>query len=147
MEFDYNTLAGRLRELAYLNAGVQITFRDYRLDLLNQAEPKVETYRYDGGIREYVAYMNRDKQPIHEEIIYVQGSGIMSRWKWLLQWCVDAYTDYLLGFANNIRTIDGGTHLEGLKAVLTRTLNTFARKRNKLKGMRQTWRAKMSARG
>jgi len=133
VEFDYNTLAGRLRELAYLNAGVQITFRDLRLDLLNQAEPKVETYRYDGGIREYVAYMNRDKQPIHEEIIYVQGERNNVQVEVALQWCVDAYTDYLLGFANNIRTIDGGTHLEGLKAVLTRTLNTFARKRNKLK--------------
>jgi len=133
VEFDYSTLAGRLRELAYLNAGVQITFRDCRLDLLNQVEPKVETYRYDGGIREYVAYMNRDKQPIHEEIIYVQGERNNVQVEVALQWCVDAYTDYLLGFANNIRTIDGGTHLEGLKAVLTRTLNTFARKRNKLK--------------
>jgi len=133
VEFDYNTLAGRLRELAYLNAGVQITFRDCRLDLLNQTEPKVETYRYDGGIREYVAYMNRDKQPIHTEIIYVQGERNNVQVEVALQWCVDAYTDYLLGFANNIRTIDGGTHLEGLKAVLTRTLNTFARKRNKLK--------------
>lgn len=133
IEFDYDTLVGRLRELAYLNAGVQITFRDCRLDLLKQPEPRVETYRYDGGIKEYVAYMNRDKQPIHEEIIYVQGERNNVQVEVALQWCVDAYTDYLLGFANNIRTIDGGTHLEGLKAVLTRTLNTVARKRNKLK--------------
>ncbi len=133
IEFDYNTLAGRLRELAYLNAGVEITFTDYRLDLLRQSEPKVETYRYDGGIREYVEYMNRDKQPIHEEIIFVQGERNNVQVEVALQWCVDAYTDYLLGFANNIRTIDGGTHLEGLKAVLTRTVNTLARKRNKLK--------------
>jgi len=132
-EFDYNTLAGRVRELAYLNAGVEITFRDCRLELLKQDEPRVETYRYDGGIKEYVAYMNRDKQPIHEEIIYVQGERNNVQVEVALQWCVDAYTDYLLGFANNIRTIDGGTHLEGLKAVLTRTMNTVARKRNKLK--------------
>lgn len=131
--FDYNTLVGRFRELAYLNAGVQLTFRDCRLDLLNSTEPKVESYRYDGGIREYVAYMNRDKQPIHEEIIHIQAERKNVQVEVALQWCVDAYSDNLLGFANNIRTIDGGTHLEGLKAVLTRTLNSIARKRNKLK--------------
>lgn len=132
-EFDYSTLAGRMRELAYLNGGVEITFRDLRLDLLKSDQPKVETYRYDGGIREYIAYMNRDKQPLHEEVIFVQGERNNVQVEVALQWCVDAYTDNLLGFANNIRTIDGGTHLEGLKAVLTRTMNAIARKRNKLK--------------
>ncbi len=133
IEFDYITLAGRLRELAYLNAGVKITFTDYRLELLKSSEPRVETYEYKGGIREYVAYLNRDKQPLHEEIIYVQGERNDVQVEVSLQWCTDAYTDNLLGFANNIRTVDGGTHLEGLKAVLTRTLNAIARKRNKLK--------------
>lgn len=132
-EFDYSTLAGRLRELAYLNAGAKITFTDHRLDLLKSGEPKVETYHYQGGIREYIAYMNRDKQPLHEEIIYVQGERNGVQVEVALQWCTDAYTDNLLGFANNIRTVDGGTHLEGLKTVLTRTLNAIARKRNKLK--------------
>jgi DNA gyrase subunit B len=132
-EFDYATLAGRLRELAYLNAGVEITFTDQRLELLKSDQPKVETYHYAGGIREYIAYMNKDKQPLHEEIIYVQGERNNIQVEVSLQWCVDAYTDNLLGFANNIRTIDGGTHLEGLKAVLTRTMNAIARKRNKLK--------------
>ena len=132
-EFDYITLSGRLRELAYLNAGVKITFTDHRLELLKSSEPKVETYEYRGGIREYVAFMNRDKQPLHEEIIYVQGERNNVQIEVSLQWCTDAYTDNLLGFANNIRTVDGGTHLEGLKTVLTRTLNAIARKRNKLK--------------
>lgn len=132
-EFDYNTLAGRLRELAYLNAGVKITFTDNRLELLKSNTPRVETYCYQGGIREYVAYMNADKQPLHEEIIYIQGERNNIQIEVALQWCVDAYTDNLLGFANNIRTIDGGTHLEGLKTVLTRTINALARKRNKLK--------------
>jgi DNA gyrase subunit B len=132
-EFDYMTIAGRLRELAFLNAGVRITFTDHRLGLLNASEPKVESYFYEGGIREYVAYMNRDKQPLHDEIIYVQGERNDVQVEVALQWCSDAYTDNLLGFANNIRTIDGGTHLEGLKAVLTRTLNAIARKRNKFK--------------
>jgi DNA gyrase subunit B len=131
--FDYKILSGRFRELAYLNAGVEITFRDNRLEILGSSEPKVEFYRYDGGIREYVSYMNRDKEPIHEEIIFVQGERKNVQVEVALQWCQDAYTDNVLGFANNIRTIDGGTHLEGLKAVLTRTMNSIARKRNKLK--------------
>lgn len=132
-EFDYITLSGRLRELAYLNAGVKITFTDHRLELLKSDEPRVETYEYKGGIKEYVSYMNRDKQPLHEEIIYVEGERNNVQVEVALQWCTDAYTDNILGFANNIRTVDGGTHLEGLKAVLTRTLNAIARKRNKIK--------------
>ncbi|MEH2376360.1 DNA topoisomerase (ATP-hydrolyzing) subunit B [Nostoc sp.] len=133
IEFDYITLSGRLRELAYLNAGVKITFTDHRLELLKSDTPKVESYQYSGGIKEYIAYMNREKQPLHEEIIYVQGERNNVLVEVSLQWCTDAYTDNVLGFANNIRTVDGGTHLEGLKAVLTRTLNAIARKRNKIK--------------
>ncbi len=128
IEFEYNVLAGRLRELAYLNAGVKITFSDRR-----QAELHQETYCYEGGIREYVAYMTREKEPLHQDIIYVEGEKNGVTIEVALQWCADAYSDNLLGFANNIRTIDGGTHLEGLKAVLTRTINNIARKRNKLK--------------
>ncbi|NJK41861.1 MAG: DNA topoisomerase (ATP-hydrolyzing) subunit B [Acaryochloridaceae cyanobacterium SU_2_1] len=132
-EFDYKTLSNRFRELAYLNAGVEITFQDNRLALMGLDSPKIETYRYDGGIKEYVDYMNRDKEPIHEECIFVQGERNNVQVEVALQWCRDAYSDNLLGFANNIRTIDGGTHLEGLKTVLTRTMNSLARKRNKLK--------------
>ncbi len=128
IEFDYSTLAGRLRELAYLNAGVRITFTDNRLD-----ETHIETYCYEGGIKEYVAYMCREKEVLHTDIIYVSGEKNGIQVEVSLQWCVDSYNDNLLGFANNIRTIDGGTHLEGLKAVLTRTMNNFARKRNKIK--------------
>ncbi|MEG3858987.1 DNA topoisomerase (ATP-hydrolyzing) subunit B [Microcoleus sp. herbarium12] len=133
IEFDYATVSGRLRELAYLNAGAKITFGDRRLELLKSAEPRVETYCYEGGIKEYVTYMNREKQPLHEEVIYVQGERNNVHVEVSLQWCVDAFSDNVLGFANNIRTIDGGTHLEGLKAVLTRTMNSIARKRNKIK--------------
>lgn len=133
IEFDYKTLAGRLRELAYLNGGVKITFSDRRSELLKDEEVHTETYYYEGGIREYIVYMNREKQPLHEEVIFVQGERNNVQVEVALQWCVDAYTDNIIGFANNIRTVDGGTHLEGLKAVLTRTLNAIARKRNKLK--------------
>jgi DNA gyrase subunit B len=127
-EFDFATLTNRLRELAYLNAGIQISLRDYRRE-----SPRIETFCYLGGIREYVSYLNRDKQPLHEEIIYIHGERQNVTVEVALQWCVDAYADNVLGFANNIRTVDGGTHLEGLKAVLTRTMNNLARKRNKLK--------------
>ncbi|MEA5535097.1 DNA topoisomerase (ATP-hydrolyzing) subunit B [Crocosphaera sp. XPORK-15E] len=128
IEFDYNTLSGRLRELGYLNAGVRITFTDHRKE-----EPHIESYCYEGGIKEYVAYMCRDKDPLHQDIIYVSGEKNGVQLEVALQWCIDAYNDNLLGFANNIRTIDGGTHLEGLKTVLTRTMNNVARKRNKIK--------------
>ena len=128
IEFEYNILVGRLRELAYLNAGVKITFTDHRV-----SPSRVESFCYEGGIREYVAYMTREKDPLHQEIIYVEGERNGVQVEVALQWCVDAYSDNLLGFANNIRTIDGGTHLEGLKTVLTRTMNIVARKRNKLK--------------
>jgi len=133
IEFDYSMLSGRLRELAFLNGGVRISFTDSRLELLKASEPHVENYCYEGGIREYISYINHDKQALHEEVIFVQGERNNVQVEVALQWCVDAYTDTLLGFANNIRTVDGGTHLEGLKTVLTRTMNTIARKRNKLK--------------
>jgi DNA gyrase subunit B len=130
--YDFLTLAGRLKELAYLNAGVNITFRDRR-NLTETGEPYQEVYLFNGGIKEYVAYMTREKQPIHPEIIFVQGERDNVQVEVALQWCVDAYNDNVLGFANNIRTIDGGTHLEGLKTVLTRTINSNARKLKKLK--------------
>ena len=133
IEFEYDTIASRLRELAYLNAGVRITLTDNRLELLKREEAKVESYCYEGGIKEYVTYMNREKQALHEDTIYVSGERNNVQVEVALQWCVDAYSDTILGFANNIRTVDGGTHLEGLKTVLTRTMNAIARKRNKIK--------------
>lgn len=133
IEFDFDTLASRFKELAYLNAGIRISFTDRRLHLLGTTEPRVENYYYEGGIREYVSYINAEKQPLHEEVIYIQSEKNKVQVEVALQWCVDAYSDNILGFANNIRTIDGGTHLEGLKVVLTRTMNAVARKRNKLK--------------
>jgi len=133
INFEYGILAGRLRELAYLNANVRITFSDLRADSLKDGEPHVETYHYEGGIREYVEYMNREKEPLHSEIIYINSERNDVQVEAALQWSIDAFSDNILGFANNIRTIDGGTHLEGLKTVLTRTMNSIARKRNKIK--------------
>ncbi|HGY5549966.1 MAG TPA: DNA topoisomerase (ATP-hydrolyzing) subunit B, partial [Prochlorococcus sp.] len=132
--FDYVTLSARLRELAYLNGGVRIVFRDERSAALDaEGAPHEEVYFYQGGIKEYVTYMNAEKDALHPEIIYVNSEKDGVQVEAALQWCVDAYSDSILGFANNIRTVDGGTHIEGLKTVLTRTLNTFARKRGKRK--------------
>jgi DNA gyrase subunit B len=132
--FDFQTLSARLRELAYLNGGVRIVFRDQRAQALAaDGTAHEEVYHYEGGIREYVAYMNAEKDPLHPEIIYVDAEKDGVQVEAALQWCVDAYSDSILGFANNIRTVDGGTHIEGLKTVLTRTLNTFAKKRGKRK--------------
>jgi DNA gyrase subunit B len=131
--FDFDTLAVRFKQLAYLNAGLRISFSDYRLELLESGEPKIENYFYEGGIKEYIAYLNMDKQALHEEVIYIQSEQDKVQVEVALQWCVDAYTDNILGFANNIQTKEGGTHLDGLKVVLTRTMNAIGRKRNKLK--------------
>ncbi len=134
IEFDYATLSARLRELAYLNGGVRIVFRDQRTAALGEnGEPHEEVYFYEGGIKEYVAYINAQKDPLHPNIIYVNAEKDGVQVEAALQWCVDAYSDSILGFANNIRTVDGGTHIEGLKTVLTRTLNAFAKKRGKRK--------------
>jgi DNA gyrase subunit B len=134
IDFDYQTLAGRLRELAYLNGGVKIVFRDERISALgDNTEPHEEIYHHEGGIKEYVSYMNADKDALHPEIIYVNKLKDGVQVEAALQWCQDAYSDSILGFANNIRTVDGGTHIEGLKTVLTRTLNSFAKKRGKRK--------------
>lgn len=126
--FEYDILAKRLKELAYLNAGIKITFSDRR-----EEEVRQDIFCYEGGIKEYVEYMTLEKDPLHQDIIYVNKEKNGVTVEVALQWCIDAYSDNLLGFANNIRTIDGGTHLEGLKTVLTRTMNSFARKRNKIK--------------
>ena len=132
IEFDYALLSSRLRELAYLNGGVKIIFRDERQEL-SDGSFKEEIYLYDGGIKEYVQYINQEKESIHSEVIYVDSQKDNVYVEAALQWCSDVYSDNILGFANNIRTIDGGTHIEGLKTVLTRTFNAIAKKRGKRK--------------
>jgi len=132
IEFEYNLLSSRLRELAYLNGGVKIVFRDER-NKLSDGSFKEEIYLYQGGIKEYVQYMNAEKESIHPEIIYVDSQKENVYVEAALQWCSDVYSDNILGFANNIRTIDGGTHIEGLKTVLTRTFKNLAKKRGKRK--------------
>jgi DNA gyrase subunit B len=130
IEFDFDTLANRFRELAYLNAGIRISFTDYRLESPGIKQPKIENYYYEGGLRDYVAYLNRDKHPLHEEIIYTSAEKDRIRVEVALQWCIDTEQDCVLSFANTTRT-EGGKHIDGLKMALTRTVNKIASQRSK----------------
>jgi DNA gyrase subunit B len=129
--FDFDTLANRFRELAYLHAGMRISFSDYRLEASSN-KPKIEHYYYEGGLRDYIADLNRDKQPLNEEVIYIRAEKDRIRVEVALQWCIDAEQD-CLGFANTTLTVDGGAHLDGLKIAITRAVNEIYRQRNKLR--------------
>ena len=120
--YDFEVLASRLRELAFLNKGIAITLTDNR-----EEEPKVEKYHYEGGIKEFVSYLNRNKEVLHEYPIYVEGEkdGIIA--EIALQYN-DGYNENLYSFANNIDTIEGGTHLAGFKSALTRAINDYAKR-------------------
>ena len=125
-EYDYDTLANRLRELAFLNKGLRIILIDER------GEGKKDTFCYNGGIIEYVAMLNKNKQPLHEEIIYVEGEEQGISIEVAMQYN-SGYTDNIYSFVNNINTHDGGTHEEGVRRALTRVINNYARKNNFLK--------------
>lgn len=125
VEFKYETLEHRLRELAFLNKGVRIVFEDKRVD----SQRKKEFY-YDGGLVEFVKYLNKTKTPIHEDIVHIDkkiGDTIVE----IAMQYTDGYTENIFSFANNIDTHEGGTHLAGFKTALTKTVNDYA-KRNKL---------------
>jgi DNA gyrase subunit B len=122
-EFDYEIITTRLREMAFLNAGLQIEITDERTD-------KHEIFRYDGGVSEFVTHINKNKVPLHPKPIYLQGEKDTVQVEVALQY-TDGYTENIHTFANNINTIEGGTHLIGFKGALTRVLNDYGRK-NKL---------------
>ncbi|CAK9188516.1 unnamed protein product [Ilex paraguariensis] len=139
IQFDYNTIAGRIRELAFLNPELTITLKKEDADI---EKNQYNEYYYAGGLVEYVRWLNTDKadsqftvmesqllvkKPLHDILGFrkaVDGITIDAA----LQWCSDAYSDTMLGYANSIRTIDGGTHIDGMKASLTRTLNSLGKK-------------------
>lgn len=127
LEFDYNVLLKRLREQAFLNKGVKIIFSDLR-----EEETETEVLYAEGGIKEFVTFLNVSKDPIHEEIVYFEAKREGMEVEVALQYTT-AYNETLLSFANNIHTIDGGTHETGFKAGLTKVLNDYARKYNMLK--------------
>ena len=123
--FNYGTIKKRLREMAFLNKGIRITLEDKR-------EGVNDIFHYEGGIREFVQYLNNKKDVLHEEIIYAEGSKDKVIVEIAIQY-TDAYSESLYSFVNNINTIEGGTHLVGFKTALTRAMNDYAKKYNLIK--------------
>src|SRR5689334_1387460 len=119
IEFSFDTLAQRLRELAFLNAGVRITLDDERED------GKAHNFHYEGGINQFVTFLNQAKTAVNDEPIYMKGEKDGIQVEIALQWN-DAYTELMYSFANNINTHEGGTYLSGFRAALTRTINAYA---------------------
>jgi len=127
-EFHYDVLANRVRELAYLNAGLTITISDERVG-------RTETFHFEQGIREFVEHLNKGKTPLHAPPVYFRREDPEQRLilEVAFQY-TDAYSETTLSFVNNINTVEGGTHLSGFRTALTRTVNNYARKNNLLRG-------------
>jgi DNA gyrase subunit B len=125
-EFNYETLSGRMREFAFLNKGLKVSISD-------QKSGQSNTYKFDGGIVEYVQFINRNKACLHEKPIYilVEKDGISIE---IGMQYTDSYQENIYSFANNINTVEGGTHLVGFRAALTRTINDYAKKYGFMKG-------------
>lgn len=128
LDFKYDTVSQRLREVAYLNKGLEITITDMR----DPDELKQDTYKYKGGIVDFVKYLNTSKETIQKRVIYVNGSREDAEVEVAIQYN-NGYLDNIFTFTNNINTHEGGTHLIGFKAALTRTLNDYAKSHNLLK--------------
>ncbi|MDP3703978.1 MAG: ATP-binding protein, partial [Candidatus Omnitrophota bacterium] len=123
--YSFETLTNRLRELAFLNKGLAITLKDERSD-------KEAKFKFDGGIKEFVEHLNKAKTPLHH-VVAIEGADGHVAVEIALQYN-DGYAEHLFAFANNINTVDGGTHLSGFKSALTRTVNTYCKAKNLFKG-------------
>ena len=125
--FDFNVLKQRFREMAFLTKGLKIVLRDDR-----EEEPKERTFHYEGGIKEFVSYLNRSATPLYEQIIYCEGMVNNVSVEVAMQHN-DSYSDNTYGFVNNITTPEGGTHVVGFRNAITKTFNDYARKNLKLR--------------
>ncbi len=126
LEYNYSTLEHRLREMAFLNKGIKISLADER------EEGRGEIFHYEGGIKEFVAHQNKNKEPIHEDILYFEAKRDEYEVEVALQY-TDRYNELLFSYANNINTTEGGTHMIGFKSALTRVINDYAKRNNFLK--------------
>jgi DNA gyrase subunit B len=129
-EYNYETLAGRLRELAFLNAGICINLKDDRTQ-------KEETFHYAGGLKEFVDFINRSKNKLHQTAIYFNAAKDGVEAEICMQWN-DSYSESIFTYCNNINTIEGGTHLSGFKAAITKTINSYAQNSNLLKELKDS---------
>ncbi|HEX2167672.1 MAG TPA: DNA topoisomerase (ATP-hydrolyzing) subunit B [Longimicrobiales bacterium] len=127
LRYSFDTLANRLRELAFLNAGLKITLTDERSDT-----PRTEVYHYKGGIAEFVEYLRGTRKPMHPKVVFIEAEREEADIQLAFQYD-DGYNENTFTFVNNINTHEGGTHLTGFKAALTRTLNDYARRTNVFK--------------
>ncbi len=125
--FDFDVLEHRLREMAFLNKGIKIVFKDER-----EGKKRSETYHYEGGIKEFVSFINKNKDPLHPEVIYFEIIKDTCEVEIAMQY-TDSYSELILGYANNINTTDGGTHIVGFKSALTRVFNDYGKKSKILK--------------
>ncbi|NMA48954.1 MAG: DNA topoisomerase IV subunit B, partial [Tissierellia bacterium] len=125
LEYSYETLESRFREMAFLNKGIKLSLEDKRIG-------KKKEFHYNGGIKSFVEYINKKKNPIHKDVIYFENEKDFTTVELALQY-TDGYSENVFTFANNIGTADGGTHLSGLRTALTRSINDYARKYNFLK--------------
>lgn len=125
--FNFSTLEHRLREMAFLNKGIRITLTDERGE-----EPKTLKFHYEGGLKEFVSYLNRNKEPIQKDIIYFEVNRENFECEVAVQY-TNSYSEMILSYANNINTTEGGTHLVGFKTALTRAYNDYARRNKFLK--------------
>ncbi|MDM5186481.1 DNA topoisomerase (ATP-hydrolyzing) subunit B [Bacillus sp. DX4.1] len=125
-EYEFDTLATRMRELAFLNRNIRMIIEDKR------EQKQKKEFHYEGGIKSYVEHLNRSKEPIHEEPVYVEGSKDGIQVEVALQYN-EGYTNHIYSFTNNIHTYEGGTHEVGFKTALTRVINDYGRKNNILK--------------
>ncbi len=132
-EFNYDTLAQRLRELAFLNKGLEITLTDERTTDTKTGESKRPDFKYAGGIAEFIKHLNRGKQVLHDKPIYMEAERDNVAMEIALQYN-DAYSETVFCFANNINTVDGGTHLSGFKTALTRTINAVGQSAGPVQG-------------
>ena len=126
IDFDFETLAQRMRETAFLTKGLRIELIDER------GSGEQVDFRYEGGIRDFVAFLNKNKESIHRKIVYFEGDSEEGQAEISMQWN-SSYQESIFSFANNINTTEGGTHLSGFRSALTRTLNDYARKKGLLK--------------
>ena len=125
--FDFDVLEHRLREMAFLNKGIKIVFKDER-----EGKKRSETYHYEGGIKEFVTFLNKNKDPLHQDVIYFEIIKENCEVEVAMQY-TDSYSELILGYANNINTTDGGTHIVGFKSALTRVFNDYGKKSKVLK--------------
>ena len=125
--FDYDTIQHRLREMAFLNKGIKISLKDDRI-----GRKKSEVFHYEGGIKEMVAFQNSNKDPIHPDVIYFEVARDTQEVEIAMQY-TDNYSELILGYANNINTVDGGSHLIGFKSALTKVINDYGRRAKILK--------------